>query len=61
MCQNNMDEVQLNFHSDSIQKCLRKNSKRCNWLSANTQIEIVLEYFRNDTIDFWVRHKLVFF
>ena len=44
--------MQLNFSSDTILKCLTNFSAPCNWISAMTHLENVLESFKKDAIEF---------
>ena len=50
--------MQLNFGLDTIWKSLRFFSMKCNWISAKTQLGIVLEYFRWEACEFGLRHNL---
>ena len=31
---------------------------RCKWISTKTQFGIILEYFRSNAIEFWLRHNM---
>ena len=50
--------MQLIVGENTIWKRLRKLSKRCNSVSAQTQFGTVLERFRKNAINFWLRHNL---
>ena len=44
--------------ADKIWNCLRIFSRRINWNLAETRFGFVLEYFRGDSIEIWLRQDL---
>ena len=50
--------MRLKFVGVKIWNCLRRIPMRCNWILAKTRFRIVLEYFRWDAIEFWLRQHL---
>ena len=55
---NKSDEKQLNFGWDRIWNCLRKIPMRLNLILAQTVFGTVLENFRWEAIDFWLKQIL---
>ena len=56
--ENFFDEMQMEFGSDKVWKCLKIFSTRCNWNLARTIFGISLEYFRRDAIGVWLKPDL---
>ena len=54
----NSDETKLNFGSDRFWNCLELIPMSCSWILTKPEAVIVVEKFRWDAIEFWLRHGL---
>ena len=56
--ENMFDKMQLKFGSDTIWNCLRIFSIGCNQISAKTHFGHILDWFRSDATESWLRDIL---